>query len=63
KVTGLRARGGFEVDIAWVDGRLAEATVRSTLGRPVRVRYGHTVVDFQTQAGHVLRLDGTLKPM
>jgi len=38
RVTGLRARGGFEVDIAWADGRMTEATVRSTLGRPVRVR-------------------------
>jgi len=38
RVTGLRARGGFEVDIAWAGGRLTEATVRSTLGRPVCVR-------------------------
>ncbi len=37
-VKGLRARGGFEVDIAWKDGAIAEATVRSDLGRTVRVR-------------------------
>lgn len=37
-VTGLRARGGFEVDIRWEGGKLSEATVRSSLGGPCRLR-------------------------
>ena len=37
-VKGLRARGGYEVDMEWADGRLSEATVRSTVGGTLRLR-------------------------
>ncbi|WP_373331042.1 glycoside hydrolase family 95 protein [Salmonirosea aquatica] len=70
-VKGLRARGDFEIDMAWEDGKLSTATVRSEAGgtcrirtsTPVRVtgtlfqREGNTLV-FETEAGKAYRLVG-----
>jgi len=59
-VRGLRARGGFEVDMAWADGKLTSATVRSLTGKNCQVRYGEKTVDLKMKPGTVIRLGGDL---
>ena len=60
RVTGLRARGGFEIDIAWDGGKLASAAIRSKLGRTCTVRYGRKTIELKTRPGGAYRLDAAL---
>jgi alpha-L-fucosidase 2 len=44
KVAGLKARGGFEIEeLAWADGKLTRAVIRSRLGGNLRLRTSGTV--------------------
>jgi alpha-L-fucosidase 2 len=60
-VKGLRARGGFEVDMQWKDGGLTNATIRSVTGTSCRARYGDKVLDLKFTPGETKRLDGNLR--
>ncbi len=42
-IKGLRARGGFEVDLRWEDGRLMELKIYSKLGGNCRIRTYQTL--------------------
>ena len=60
-VTGLRARGGYEVDIAWKGGKLVEATLRPARSGECKVRYAGKVVARKARAGESIRVDGQLR--
>jgi alpha-L-fucosidase 2 len=62
KVSGLRARGGFEVGIKWQDGKLVSATVRNVSGDgPCKIRYGDKMVDLNLKKGEAKNLNGQLQ--
>jgi alpha-L-fucosidase 2 len=57
-VKGLRARGGFEVDITWKDGKLTEATIRSLKGGSTQLRCGSVTRQVKLARGKTYRWNG-----
>ena len=60
-VKGLRARGGFELDFAWDNGKLNALTIKSDAGGPCEVRYKNQTISFDTKAGESYKLNGDLR--
>jgi len=57
-VRGLRARGACTVDLAWRDGRLTEAVVRSDVPGDRLIRYGPAARRLRLDRGRPVRLRG-----
>jgi|SRR5579862_696704 len=59
-VTGLRARGGFEVSIQWKAGKLQSAEIKNRGGGSCKVRYGEKTMELSIMAGGTARLNAEL---
>jgi alpha-L-fucosidase 2 len=57
-VRGLRARGGFEVDMSWHDGKLVEAAIHSFQGGAAKLRYGPVTREVKLRRGGVYHWNG-----
>ena len=59
-ITGLCARGDFEVNMIWQDGKLTSATIRSQKGEPASVSYGGKTIKLKIKKCESVTLDGDL---
>ena len=50
-ISGLKARGGFEVTIDWNNGELNSVKVKSLLGNKMNLRYNGKIIKRETTAG------------
>lgn len=56
KVSGLKARGNFELDIAWSNGELSDVRITSVVGKPVQIKYGDKRIDLNLEPGESVQL-------
>jgi len=61
KVTGLKARGNFEIGIDWRAGVAEEITVKSLSGAPLNVSYRGNLNSIETKKGVTYKFDSNLK--
>jgi alpha-L-fucosidase 2 len=55
---GLRARGGFQVEVAWKGGKLTEATITSLNGGSANLRLGDKIQPVKLAKGETVRWSG-----
>ncbi|MDN3588617.1 glycoside hydrolase N-terminal domain-containing protein [Pedobacter aquatilis] len=58
---GLKARGGFELNLNWDKNALTSLTITSKSGEDCKIRYKDKEVSFKTKAGESYKMDGDLK--
>lgn len=59
-IKGLRARGGFELNLEWKDKKLVTAAIKSLYGKPCKVRYSGKEIELNVPKGTSIQLDAEL---
>ncbi|MDR1380899.1 MAG: glycoside hydrolase family 95 protein, partial [Tannerella sp.] len=60
-VKGLRARGGFTVDLSWQNGKLTAARIQSLTGGKLHLRSGAKTAVYKLAKGETITVNGELK--
>ncbi|MGM0531641.1 MAG: glycoside hydrolase family 95 protein [Bacteroidota bacterium] len=60
EANGLMARGGHEIGLKWEKGKLNQVTIKSKLGKPIKLRYKNKVVELQPEKGEEIVLNTNL---
>ncbi len=61
EVTGLKARGNFEVSIRWIDNKLASAKIKSFENNDCIVKYENKTIKFKMKKNQELFLNNQLR--
>ena len=61
-VKGIRARGGFEINMIWKDGKLTDASIRAVTGSGLsKVRYRNKTTDLYLKKGQIINLQAIIE--
>jgi len=56
-VKGLRARGGYTVDISWQGGKMTSATLKASTAGSCKLQYGNKIKSLNFKAGEQKRIN------
>ena len=53
KISGIRGRGGFEIEILWENGELVSTKIKSLEGNKLNLRYKNSIISTPTNPGDI----------
>jgi len=59
RIKGLKARGAYEVDMEWKDGKLQTAQIKSLKGGSTNVIFNNKTLQLELKVGEVYKIKGT----
>ncbi|MGF7140641.1 glycoside hydrolase family 95 protein [Roseimarinus sediminis] len=54
-IKGLRARGGFEIDMEWKDSKVSQLAVKSLAGQPLKLHFNDQLIEQETTKGETYK--------